>query len=263
MKILMCKPTYYDIEYEINPWMNKRIKPDLLKAALQWQQLYDTIKRCGVEVMLVEPQKGLPDMVFTANAGLVQQSTVLLSDFRHPERQGEKHYFKQWFIKAGYQLVDKDVSTVEYCFEGEGDALFSQKTLFAGFGIRTDKAYYANVNKFSIEQIVYCELIDPYFYHLDTCFCPLDGTHGFWWPAAFTSRSQAEMQAAIDLFAIPEKEAKLFACNAVVIDKMVIIPAGCPVTTNYLQALGYEVQSCEMSEFIKAGGACKCLTLYI
>lgn len=263
MKILMCKPTFYDIEYEINPWMNKRIKADRLKASLQWNQLYDIIKKCGAEIELIEPQKKLPDMVFTANAGLVQDRKVLLSDFRPPERRGEKHYYKQWFIKAGYQLLDQSVASAGCFFEGEGDALFSQNRLFAGYGIRSEKAYYTNMDVFDIEQLIYCELIDPYFYHLDTCFCPLDGLRGLWWPAAFTTSSQAAMQEAMELFAIPEKEAKSFACNAVVIDKNVIIPSGCPVTADYLNDLGYDVFSCEMSEYIKAGGACKCLTLYI
>ena len=42
---------------------------------------------------LVDPQPGLPDMVFTANAGLERNGTVLLSSFYHPERRGEEHYF--------------------------------------------------------------------------------------------------------------------------------------------------------------------------
>lgn len=259
----MCKPTYYDIEYEINPWMNKTIKAEHLKASIQWNQLYDAIKHCDVEVELVESQKGLPDMVFTANAGLVKDGKVLLSDFRYPERQGEKHYFKQWFIKAGYQLVDKSLDSTDLCFEGEGDALFSNNLLFVGYGIRSDKAYYENVKSLGVEEIIYCELVDPYFYHLDTCFCPLNETHGIWWPKAFTPNSQQIMQKQLQLFALPENEAKKFACNAVVIKETVIIPAGCPVTESHLKTLGYKVISCEMSEFIKAGGACKCLTLYI
>lgn len=264
----MCKPSFYDIEYEINPWMSKRIPAERLKASVQWQQLYDTITKCGSEVVLIEPQKGLPDMVFTANAGLAKGNRVLLSAFRHPERQGERHFFKQWFIKAGYQVIDPDAQTADFFFEGEGDALFSKGRLFAGYGIRSDKTYYANTqalcdDAFCNDEIIYCELVDPYFYHLDTCFSPLNGETGIWWPHAFNEESQKAMTAAMDLIAIPEKEAKNFACNAVLINKNVIIPSGCPQTARELEKLGYQVYACDMSEYIKSGGACKCLTMFI
>lgn len=263
MKILMCKPSYYDIEYEINPWMNRRVKAEHPKAVSQWEKLYSTIKSCGINIALVEPQKGLPDMVFTANAGLIKGNRVLLSDFRCPERQGEKHYFKQWFTQASYEIIDKDPESIDFCFEGEGDALFVNDRLFAGYGIRSDKAYYMNVKQLGAKEIIYCELVDPYFYHLDTCFCPLNETHGMWWPGAFTQNSQHTMQKQLQLFAVPEAEARKFVCNAIIFDNTVIMPAGCPNTESYLQSLGYKVLTCEMSEFIKAGGACKCLVLYL
>lgn len=263
LKILMCKPSFYDIEYEINPWMNKRIKPEQLKASVQWKQLHDLVIHCGAEVITIEPQQGLLDMVFTANAGIVRDNKVLLSHHRHRQRQAEKHFFKQWFIKAGYEVLDVKTETNEDYFEGEGDAIFSGNQLFAGFGIRTDKAYCANLSLLFDENIIYCELVNPYFYHLNTCFNPLDGDVGIWWPEAFTTESQSEMHRALDLIAIPEKEARYFACNAVVIDKNIILPTGCPETERILKKLGHTVYACDMSEFIKAGGASRCLTLAI
>lgn len=263
----MCEPTYYDINYEINPWMNKKIKANHLKAMSQWEQLVKTIQSVGAEVVLVEPQKGWPDMVFTANAGLVKNKKILLSDFRYSERQGEKHFFAQWFIKAGYDLIETVPETKNHYFEGEGDALFSplfsRDRLFVGFGFRSDKAFYANVKPLGILDLIYCELVDPYFYHLDTCFCPLNNNSGIWWRNAFTPDSQKQMLDVLDLINVPEDEAKHFACNAVVIGNTVIIPSDCPKTKMILTNLGYTVLDCEMSEFIKAGGACKCLTLFI
>ncbi len=263
MKILMCKPSHYDIDYEINAWMNKRIKADTLKAAVQWKKLHDTIAKLGAQIELIEPQPGWPDMVFTANAGLARDNKVLLSEFRYPERQGEKHYFKQWFIKAGFDILDTDPQTSEYFFEGEGDALFVKDTLFAGYGLRSDRAYYCNAEKLFEGAILYCELVDPYFYHLDTCFSPINGEIGIWWPEAFTKDSQKSMSEHLELLAIPEAEAKQFACNAVVIENNVIIPSGCYETQKLLEANGFKVYSCDMSEFIKSGGACKCLTMFI
>ena len=69
--ILMCEPKHYDIVYEINPWMNRQHGAKKQLATQQWNQLKNLIEKCGVEVKLVSPEAGWPDMVFTANAGLM------------------------------------------------------------------------------------------------------------------------------------------------------------------------------------------------
>jgi N-dimethylarginine dimethylaminohydrolase len=263
MKMLMCKPNYYGIEYEINPWMNRKIKVNSLTAMAQWGNLYSTISRCGVQVELVEPEKEVPDMVFTANAGLVVGKQVYLAHFRHPERHPERRYFRNWFVKSGYQLADEIDLTLNARFEGEGDALFAGQTLFAGFGIRSEKSCYTNFVGLDPSTLVYCELVDPYFYHLDTCFCPLNAGIALWWPDAFSKESQKAMRNAIELIALPENEVRRFACNSIVLGKEIIIPSECPRTSDLLQNMGFTVHVCDVSEFIKAGGACKCLTLFI
>ncbi len=276
MKILMCTPTYYDVIYEINPWMNKICKVNQISAQQQWLKLYETIQQCGAQIELVPPVPGLPDLVFTANAGLLIGKRVFLSRFRFPERQNEYEPFKNWFLKAGYKIVPESPQDFralkinnkmvkEYIgptFEGAGDGLFVDKTLFAAYGFRTDKNYFERFRQEQdITQIIFCELTDPYFYHLDTCFCPLNATQALWWPHAFNQDSQQRMKQAAELFAIPADEAKKFACNSVVLDDKIIIPSDCPQTAKILTELNFKVYVCEMTEYIKAGGACKCLTL--
>ncbi len=278
MKILMCAPTYYDVIYEINPWMSKIRKINETLAQQQWLKLYETIQQCGVKIELVPPVSGLPDLVFTANAGLLLGKRVFLSRFRYPERQGEYEHYKAWFLKAGYKIVPepaqdfREIKTnrgtlKEYIgptFEGAGDGLFVDNILFAAYGFRTDKAYFDRfVNEKEIATIIFCELTDPYFYHLDTCFCPINATQALWWPKAFNQDSQQRMEQAVELFAVPQDEAKRFACNSVVINNKIIIPGGCPQTAKILMDLNFDVRICEMTEYIKAGGACKCLTLVL
>ena len=88
-RILMCRPDYYGIEYEINPWMNVRAGSDPERAGAQWQALWKTLTELGVVVDLIEPVPGLPDLVFTANAGLVYHDLFLPARFRFGVRQGE------------------------------------------------------------------------------------------------------------------------------------------------------------------------------
>jgi N-dimethylarginine dimethylaminohydrolase len=113
-------------------------------------------------------------------------------------------------------------------------------------------------------EIVPVELIDSRFYHLDTCFCPLPGGELLWFPQAFDRHGQeaiSERVAKSWRIAVREEEAVRFACNAVPIGKNVVLPEDCPVTMAMLAAHGYSAHPVNLSEFIKAGGAAKCLTL--
>ena len=260
MRILMCQPEYFGIEYEINPWMNIKQKVDHQAAINQWKALQHTIMNCGAKVELIEPVPGLPDMVFTANAGLVYKNTIVLPHFKHKERQGELPYFHTWFEKAGFKFANNVEEQAPF-FEGAGDALSAGKKLFVGYGFRSDREFYETEPVFDQGKLIYCELSDPYYYHIDTCFCPLNDELAIWFPPAFSPDTQKRMAAEIELIPVVDNEAKRFACNAVVLGKNVIIPSGCPELADTLTKRGFSVHQTDMNEFIKAGGACKCLTL--
>src|SRR5260370_136127 len=166
-RILMCAPDFYGIEYEINPWMSRSRGSSPEKALAQWKALYETLVGLGVAVKLMTPQPGLPDLLFTANAGLVFQKRFFSSRFRHEVRARESPYFDGWFAANGF--------TVEHLpdgvfFEGAGDALFCGRTLFAGYRIRSDVGGHQHLGKVLGVQVLPLELVNPRFYHLDTCF---------------------------------------------------------------------------------------------
>ena len=254
----MCSPDHYEVSYEINPWMNKSIETAKKSAWTQWKHLHHFILRLGGWVEYVHPQKGFPDMVFTANAGLIKDKRCVLSHFRYKERQGEEPAFKNWFIEHGYEVCE-----LKDCFfEGEGDALFAGDRLFAACGFRSDRASHQKIKSFfELKKVIACELINPYFYHLDTCFAPIDQDTAIYFPQAFSADSIEQMQKEIKLIPIEEEEAKKFACNCVILGKDIIIPAGCFKTCDLLNNLGFNTHQVELDEFIKAGGAAKCLTL--
>src|SRR5690242_8001898 len=133
--ILMCPPDFYGIEYEINPWMSRGRQSDFEESRRQWRALNALLQQLGADVRLMDPVKGLPDLVFTANAGLVWHNTVFLSHFRHAARQGETPLDDTWFQANGFKTVAMPPGMN---FEGAGDALFCGETLFAGYIIRSD-----------------------------------------------------------------------------------------------------------------------------
>ena len=260
---LMCPPHFYDVAYVINPWMAYNLhasSPE--RAAAQWRQLYQALTEFA-DVELIDPQPGSPDMVFTANAGLERNGIVILSSFFHLERQAEERHFRRWFQSVGYTVLE--VSR-EVTFEGEGDALFSTdgSRLWAGYGPRTSReSHHRLVQAWNIE-VTPLHLIDPRFYHLDTCFAPLANGFVMYYPAAFDMDSANRIEAFYPdnkRIVINEDDATRFACNVINIGRTVILNDISTELTAQLELAGFQVVPITLSEFIKAGGAAKCLVM--
>lgn len=256
---LMCPPEHFEISYEINPWMSVKRQADKPKAQAQWKKYYDLLVKLGTQVELLEPVEGLPDMVFTANAGLVFKKIFIGSNFRFKQRRGEETCYDTWFRRRGY-----DVRSINqpFYFEGEGDALFMNGELYTGYHFRSDVEAHDEVSGHLRRTYYALELADKRFYHLDTCFAPLSDTCALAFLPAFETYAQLVLIENIpDIIKVPEKEALNFACNAVVIGKDVVLPENCPQTMKELEARGFTPHPLDFSEFMKSGGAAKCLVL--
>jgi N-dimethylarginine dimethylaminohydrolase len=255
----MCPPDYYGIEYEINPWMSKSRGSDREAAREQWRGLVDALRSTGASIELIEPVKGLPDMVFTANAGVVFHKKFVSARFRHAERQGESAHFERWFAEHGYEVVRL---TEDRSNEGAGDALFCGETLFCGYIFRSEVTAHHELGRLLECESLGLELVDPRFYHLDTCFCPLSPTEAIYYPPAFDPYALAVLRERIPTLVIADDESAVrFGCNAVCVGKTVVLNTGTDRLAAALREIGYATLQTDMSEFIKAGGSCKCLTL--
>jgi len=257
---LMCPPKYYGIEYEINPWMSRLHGADPTLAQAQWDNLYRVITdQCGARVELVEPQPHLPDLVFTANAGMLHGDHVILSRFKFPVRSGEETVFRKWFETHGYGVIDlpDDIR-----FEGAGDALWCGEHLFAGYHFRSEIASHAAVAEIIQHRVLSLQLVDPRFYHLDTCFCPLHDGRLVYYPGAFDDYARRVIEENVpERIEVSDADAGKFGCNAVCVEKCVVLPAGCPRLSRDLSSWGFEIRSVNLSEYLKSGGATRCLTL--
>ncbi len=260
-KLLLCPPDYYDIEYEINPWMNQARQPAPGAAAEQWRKLHDTLRSLRCQVELITPQPGLPDMVFTANAGLVVGRRFIRSNFRFPQRRGEQEHFENWFSTNGLDVIRLPEGVF---FEGEGDALFCGDVLVCGYRFRSDVRAHQIIGELLGCLVVSVELVKDRFYHLDTCFCPLPSGGAIWYPPAFDAYGQQALREHIsDLLEVAPDEAGHFGCNAVVLGENIVLPGDCPHLSAALAERGFRAHALPMTEFLKAGGACKCLTLFV
>jgi N-dimethylarginine dimethylaminohydrolase len=258
-RILMCPPDYYGIEYEINPWMNRQRQADHAVAVEQWSGLRRRLEDAGARIELLPPIKGLPDLVFTANAAMIYRREAVLARFRHPQRQGEEPFDEAWLAEHGFTIRKLDEGIF---FEGAGDALFCGDTLIAGYRIRSDVRGHQQVGAMFGCRVIPLELVYPYYYHVDTCFCPLAPGLAVYFPGAFDDYGRRALAEAVDeLVEVNEEEARRFACNAVVVSRTVVTNTGCPRLHAALRERGFEPRETPLDEFVKAGGSAKCLTL--
>ena len=262
--VLMCEPVHFRIAYEINPWMHRSNAVIGERALDQWHGLRRTLEDLGVRVDLVDQAPEVPDMTFTANAGLVVGRRFVPANFRFVERQPEQVYFVEWFVAHGYEV--EPIHEPHY-WEGEGDVLAvpgDPSTVLAGWSFRTEPGALEHLESLIGVPLLRLELTDPRFYHLDTCLCPLGRGRALYFPPAFSAESRALIEATFpDAIAVPEEEALRFACNALVVDDAVVLNTGCDATSEALTQQGFRPVATPTDEFLKAGGSVKCLVIQL
>ncbi len=269
---LMCPPEHYQIDQALNPWMSSgragsvnRISRDL--AFAQWKGMHNVL-RSVADVRLLHPEPGCPDMVFLSHGALVHHGVAAVSSFNPPQRRAESTYLRRWLASQGFLLWETPRETP---FEGEGDVVFSDagNALWAAHGVRTCRAAHRHIADAWHIPVTSLHLIDPRFYHLDTCFTPLDGDSAnsgylLYYPGAFDGPSLEAINHAYPehkRIAVSELDATRMACCALNLGRTVFTGEISPELATRLFDAGFDVVQLELSEFIKGGGGAKSLAL--
>lgn len=261
--LLMCPPDFFGVDYIINPWMEGNVgKAVRTRAQEQWNRLRARLEEFAT-LELLAPQPGLPDQVFTANAGVVLGDKAVLSHFLPRERRREEPHFRSWFKAHGYELFELPP---DLPCEGAGDALLDRGGgwLWAGYGLRTELDSHPLLAQWLNVEVLSLRLVDQRFYHLDTCLCPLEGGWLLYFPGAFDAYSNQLIEQRVPpekRLAVSESDAVSFVCNAVNIGQRLIIDHASQFLKSTLHAAGFQVIETPLEEFRKAGGSAKCLTL--
>ncbi|MEI6728626.1 MAG: arginine deiminase-related protein [bacterium] len=259
-KVLMCTPNHFQVEYQINPWM-KPGTVDTQKALDQWHNLVAAYKASGIEVEILDQKKGLADMVFAADQGLIvskERKILLLSNFKYTQRQGESLEYKRWFIDQGYRV---DTLPKQLTFEGGGECIPWNGKFFIGEGFRNNSDTYKYIEKKYKVEFIPLKLINEKFYHLDTCFFVLNQTTAFYYPPALAEKSITKLEQLFpNLIEFTTQEIEAFAANSVVTENSVFMQTGSQTFKDKVEFLGYTVIQADISEFIKSGGGIHCLT---
>ena len=255
----MCPPQHFGVLYEINPWMHEEVVVDQERALAQWETLAATLREAGAEVEVMDQDPSVPDMVFTANAGIVNGDQFIPSHFRYPQRQPETEIFATWFLAKGSRVERLPTSLGH---EGAGDALPFRDVLVSGYRFRSDLPAATELSRLTGTPVRPIELVDERLYHIDITFCPLDDRHALCAPMGWDRYGRKVIEALVpEPLWLADEEALTFCANSVVVGQTVIMPSTPVRVGRQLEAWGFDVVTCEVDEFLKAGGGCRCLTL--
>jgi N-dimethylarginine dimethylaminohydrolase len=254
----MCPPQHFAIDYAINPWMDTAVAVDAAVALKQWELLRDTLTGLGHAVHVLDPQPGLPDMVYAANGAFSIDGTVYGARFRFPQRSAEATHHQGFYRNGPWTFVDPVQVN-----EGEGDFAYLPGayggTILAGYGFRTDPGAHAEAQEALGRPVISLRLVDPVFYHLDTALAALDDRHVTYYPDAFSPASQRILaQLFPDAVIADRTDAEAFGLNLVSDGRHVVLNAEATAMAEKVKAAGYIPVPVELSELKRGGGSVKC-----
>jgi N-dimethylarginine dimethylaminohydrolase len=267
---LMCPPTYFDVREVKNPHM--RLPIDHVLAQHQWENLRRALQDSGVQVETIEPVPHLEDMVFSANQVFVGYSDkigkfIVPSEMRYPSRQKEVPFYVEWFRERGYKIIALQLAGD--CLEGHGDLIWhpEQARVWAGYGFRSGRRALDIVSAALGElgiSVTPLQLVDEHFYHLDTCFCPLNAEAVLLFPDALSGESRRTISDAWKrVHAISREEAMHFIANGVVANGTFLTPHMTPNLTRILETENLKPVMVSTSEYEKSGGSVFCMKCFI
>jgi N-dimethylarginine dimethylaminohydrolase len=261
--VLLCPPDHFDVVDVKNAFMKGQAgKVDPARAREQWDALAATFRAIGLEVETMPATPGCEDMVFCANPSFAGvnaggRKVAVLSLMKHPSRQREVLAHRAWFSAHGYDVIESPV-----LFEGCGDACWhpGKRAIWGGYGQRSAVEAYPFLEVVFGVKALTLELKTD-FYHLDTCFCPLDGKTVLYYPKAFTRAGVALIEKHFPRrIEAGEADAReRFACNAAAFGRHVVLQRGSTALEGRLRDAGFEVHPVETGEFLKSGGSVYCM----
>jgi N-dimethylarginine dimethylaminohydrolase len=258
-RFLLCPPEHFGVLYEINPWMHREVTVDRDKAHEQWEGLAAALRAAGAALEIQPPHPEVPDLVFTANAGIVNGRQFIPSRFRFAERQAETPLDIAWFREHGFEVTELPPFLSH---EGAGDALPFNGILLSGYRFRSDARAHLEISVLTGAPVRAVELVDERLYHLDLTFCPLDDRRAIIAPLGWDRYGRKVVEALVpEPLVLDDDEALAFTANSVVVGTTIVMPACPPRVGRQLEAWGFDVALAPVDEFLKAGGGCRCLTL--
>jgi N-dimethylarginine dimethylaminohydrolase len=264
---LVCPPRYYDTHFLFNPWMTYRERVNKHRAWRQWRDLVRALESAGAQIETIEPVPDSAAMVFTADAALVlEQKNVLLLANDGPRGELEPPLFRSWFQSNGYAIESMPSARR---LDGGNLVRLHDGSLAVGLkpgAIGRSEAYLAKRLKMtsSTAAVVPIALIQKHFLHLDMVIGNVGGKAYLVYPEALASGLEGiENTRLLEKEVIPldRNDAEAYAANLVAVGDVVITGKISEELRRRISSHGFWVEELPLTEFYKAGGGAKCLTL--
>jgi N-dimethylarginine dimethylaminohydrolase len=271
-RVLLCPPVFFDVLEQKNPYMSADALVDYDKAQRQWEALCSALKETGCQIETIVPAPELEDMVFAANQAFVGfhegvGKFIVPSRMVYASRQREVQLYVDWFRQRGFKIVEVDLGG-DY-LEGHGDLLWQPdwSRVYAGYGFRSTKGgvekFREAMSKMGIP-VVALRLVDPYCYHLDTCFCPLNDEAVLVYPGAYDSEALASLRGFWQrVHELTADEAHRFMGNGIVTNGKYLTPYVTPHLEAILREERLTPVVVDTSEFEKSGGSLFCMKAFL
>jgi len=274
-KILMCRPTQFDVIHEgHNAYMTLDVPVDRDLAMKQWEGVKSTFESLGTKVDVIENGAGLVDQVFCANCAVVWGGKALISSMYNEPRREETDLYTKWFTDKGFEVYDSRPHG--FALEGCGDFAynFDLKHAYLAYGFRSDEKAFALAKDFlgftdtNFHQL---KLVSELCYHLDTAMLNLSQGHALVFKPAFDKESFdliKEINGAENVIELSEEDCVTnFVPNAIPVmnegKHYIVGMAFSDKLRAQLNDLGYEVVITPYQEFRKSGGSIRCSVLDI
>ncbi len=227
-------------------------QPDFQEALLQHDGYIDAMKRCGVEVTVMEEDDRFPDSTFIEDTAVLAERCAVVTNPGAASRRGEEEKVAEILT-----LFYSDIETITSpaTLEG-GDVMRAGDHFYIGLSQRT--------NQEGARQLI--AILEKYGYtgsmvslekvlHLKTGMSYLENNNLL---ATGEFLEKPEFKH-FNIIPLPENEA--YAANSVWINGTVLVPAGYPNTLAAIQKAGYNTITVNVAEYRKLDGGLSCLSL--
>ena len=230
-------------------------RPDFSLALAQHEAYCQALQDCGLELLRLPPDSAHPDSTFVEDTAVLTNRSAVLCRPGAPSRLNEVAGMLD-AIRRFYSVVHEiePPGTVD-----GGDVCEAGSHFFIGISHRTNEAGAAQLAQlvaadgYTSSTVNIREMTS--ILHLKSGISYLDNNN----LVIMEELAGREEFAGYNL--IPACGGDSYACNCVLLNGTVLIPAGFPQLAAELERRSYRVLPLEMSEFRKMDGGVSCLSL--
>lgn len=223
--------------------------PDFNKAILQHEEYCNALKKCGLELTILESDEKYPDGCFVEDTAIVTKKMAVITKPGNITRLGEEEIIAEILSKH------KKIESIELPGNVDGgDILRVNNHFYIGISKRTNKE-----GAKQLASILYkygyssSEIPVRTVLHLKTGITYLDNDN-------FISIDEfSKIFTSSNIISLNDDEN--YSANCLLINGFLLIPKGFQKSKQQIIDLGYKIIEIEMSEYRKIDGGLTCLSL--